>query len=467
MTIPEEDGTSRAGAPETGLIKSAEAGVSRRILPVLVTGAFLSYLDRTNVSFAALTMNDDLGLSHEQYGTGAGMLFIAYAACGIPACLLVKRAGAPTGFGILLILWSLCSASTALVTQVWQFYLARILVGAAESGYFPSVLYYLSLWFSEEDVGSRYAIVLVGTTISGIVGGPIAGAIMTLLEGVFGVPGWRWLFVAEALPAMLLGIFCLRYLDRGPETSRFLSFPEREAICARQAQELARRSMVTATQSTAEVFKAPWVWIMIAIWFLQACGTYGILYWLPLLIKAATTQASVLAVGLISALPYLSASLSMTSIARLADRSKSWILFLIGTCAVGATGFLVVAILGFLHITNLWLSILCLTVASSGLWSMHGPFWSIPAGLLTGEVAATSYAIINSAASLGGFFGPFLIGTLTDRTGTFNAALLFIGTLIVLAVLFTLQLRVMLPKKHAFDGQNRDTVPLYLVVDDE
>ncbi|OSX78693.1 hypothetical protein BU14_0103s0036 [Porphyra umbilicalis] len=218
------------------------AKVRRRLLPPLFVAALLCYLDRTNLSFAALEMNDALGLTPEQYGTGAAVFFCTYASLGVPAALAVKRVGAHRGLPALLAGWALASGGMGAITSVRGFYLARLAVGAAEAGFFPSVIYYLTGWFRQTDMGFSYTAIMTSTAVSGVVGGPLAGAILASVARAGGGAGWRWLFVLEAAPTLLLAAVLAATLDAGPSAARFLTAPEREHLVARQAREVAARS---------------------------------------------------------------------------------------------------------------------------------------------------------------------------------------------------------------------------------
>ncbi|CDF39686.1 member of major facilitator superfamily MFS_1, containing a MFS domain [Chondrus crispus] len=419
---------------------TVDAKVQRRLLPILFIAALMCYLDRTNLSFAALDMNTDLGFSERTYGIGAGVFFTTYAAFGIPCSVFVKRIGAKLGLPFILLAWGLASGAMALITSVRDFYLLRLLVGATESGFFPAVIYYLTLWFAEEDMGLSYTIVMTSTAVSGIIGGPLAGIIMTYLNGFLGIRSWRWLFIAEAVPTIFLAFFMLFYLDGEPSKARFLTREEREWLMNRQQTELDNRNGNHAVGGLAQALRLTWLWLIIGIWLLYSCGYYGIIFWLPLLLKSVSHMSNVI-VGFISALPYLCAGAAMILVARSSDRSRERRLHLAVSASVAAMGFFGASVIHTLLGEQLLLLLFCLSVAASGVWAMFGPYWAIPTSILSGETAAAGFALINSTGVIGGYLGPFLVGELTARTGSYDAALGLFGIFMIVCAGLSLCLR--------------------------
>lgn len=411
---------------------TVNAKVQRRLLPILFIAALMCYLDRTNLSFAALDMNDDLGFSERTYGVGAGVFFATYAAFGVPASVFVKRIGARVGLPFILFAWGLASGAMALINNVRDFYVLRLLVGATESGFFPAVIYYLTLWFAEEDMGLSYTIVMTSTAVSGIIGGPLAGMIMTYLDGAWGIRSWRWLFIAEALPTIILSFVMLFYLDGEPSKARFLTREEKEWLVERQQRQLNERNGAHAVDGLGQALKLPWLWIIIGIWLLYSCGYYGIIFWLPLLLKSASHLSNVL-VGFVSALPYLAAGAAMIIVARSSDRSRERRLHLAAAAFFSALGFFGASAIHGIFGDQLVILLFCLSVAASGVWAMFGPYWGIPTSILSGETAAAGFALINSTGVIGGYLGPFLVGELTARTGTYDTALALFGGFMVVS----------------------------------
>lgn len=405
---------------------AVDSKIQRRLLPILFTAALLCYLDRTNLSFAALDMNTDLNFSERTYGLGAGVFFATYAAFGVPISVLVKRTGARIGLSFILFAWGLASGSMALITNKRDFFLLRLIVGAAESGFFPSVIYYLTQWFAEEDMGLSYTIVMTSTALSGVLGGPLAGIIMTYLDGAWGIRSWRWLFIAEAVPTLVLAVFMFFYLDKDPTHARFLTEEERQWLINRQQRELQNRTGAHAVSGLREALRFKWLWIIVSIWLLYSCGYYGIIFWLPLLLKSASNLTNVL-VGFLSAIPYLASGLAMIVVARSSDRSKERRMHLAVASFISAIGFFGSSAIHTLFGEVLPLLLLCLSVAASGVWAMFGPYWGIPTSILSGDTAAAGFALINSTGVIGGYLGPYLVGELTQKTGSYDTSLFLLG----------------------------------------
>jgi len=419
------------------------AKVRRRLLPPLFVAALLCYLDRTNLSFAALEMNDALGLTPEQYGTGAAVFFCTYASLGVPAALAVKRVGAHRGLPALLAGWALASGGMGAITSVRGFYLARLAVGAAEAGFFPSVIYYLTGWFRQTDMGFSYTAIMTSTAVSGVVGGPLAGAILGAVARAGGAAGWRWLFVLEAAPTLLLAAVLAATLDAGPADARFLTPPERDHLVARQAREVAARSAPPPTANgeggggaaaaagggdggLLAALGLPWMRLLVAIWLLYSCAYYGLIFWLPLLLKAssATSAATGAAasdvapsglssavIGLACAVPYTAAAVAMLAVARSSDAAVERRLHLAVPSFASAVGFVVAAVAVASAAGVGWV-VLGVSLAAAGCWSLFGPYWAVPTAALSGDTAAAAFAAINSVGVVGGYIGPALVGAL-------------------------------------------------------
>lgn len=408
--------------------------VRRRLLPVLFAAALLCYLDRTNLSFAALQMNSDLGFGERVYGIGAGVFFATYAGFGVPASVACKKVGARVGLPAILVAWGVASGSMAFIQGVRSFYALRLIVGATEAGFFPGVIYYLTLFVAEEDMGLSYTIVMTATALSGIVGGPLAGLVMTYAGGAGGLEGWRWLFIVEAAPTVALGIFMLFYLDADPAHARFLDHAEREWLVARQRRQHDARDSdggdVAASAGLAAglgvALRMRWLWIMVSVWLLYSCGYYGVIFWMPLLLKSLGSSSDVM-VGFLSAIPYACAAVAMIAVARSSDASRERRVHLAAGAIVAAAGFFAAASAGAFFSAALPPLLLCLCVSTAGVYSMFGPYWGIPTALLSGETAAAGFALINSVGVVGGFVGPWLVGHLTEETGNYDAALAVFG----------------------------------------
>lgn len=400
----------------------------------------MCYLDRTNLSFAALDMNTDLNFSERTYGVGAGVFFATYAGFGVPCSILVKRIGAKFGLPLILIAWGIASGAMALITNKLDFFILRLLVGATESGFFPAVVYYLTLWFAEEDMGLSYTVVMTSTTVSGIIGGPVAGMIMTYLDGLWGVRSWRWLFITEAIPTIILAVVMFFYLDAEPSKARFLTREERDWLVSRQESELEARSGNHAVNGLGQALRLKWLWIIIGIWLLYSCGYYGIIFWLPLLLQSVSHMSNVM-VGFVSSIPYLAAGVAMLVVAKSSDRSKERRMHLGLSALLSAIGFFAASAIHSFFGEQLPLLLLCLSVAASGVWAMFGPYWGIPTSILSGDGAAAGFAVINSTGVIGGYLGPFLVGELTEKTGSYDSALALFGVFMVICGILSFSLK--------------------------
>ncbi len=400
----------------------------RRILPFLFVCYVVSYLDRVNVGFAALTMNQDIGLSATAFGVGAGLFFFGYFAAEIPSNLIMMRVGARLWIARIMITWGLVSAATAFVTGPVQFGIARFLLGLGEAGFVPGVFLYLSLWFPSAVRARATALFLLGIPVANIIGSPISGALVQL-EG-FGLKGWQWLLVLEAAPAVLLGIACLFVLTDRPEKAAWLSAPERDVLVAKLAAEKAaieKKHNLTLAQALRD-----WrVLTLAAINFCAIVGSLGIGLWLPQIIKQLGLATSL--VGVVTAIPYVCGAVAMVVWGRLSDRGGDRTIYPAISLFVGAAALMASA---FTPTPLLTIAALC--VAVMGINSFVATFWAVPSGFLTGRAAAGGIAMIVSIGNLGGFAGPYMIGFVRDLSGGFTAPLVAVGCCLLLGAVLML-----------------------------
>jgi MFS transporter, ACS family, tartrate transporter len=312
-------------------------------------------------------------------------------------------------------------------------------VGATEAGFFPAVIYYLTLFVAEEDMGLCYTIVMTATALSGIVGGPIAGLVMTYMAGVMGLDGWRWLFVAEAVPTVVLGLWMLCYLDGEPASARFLDPAERDWLVDRHRRQAEDRDGANAVGGLGAAVRMRWLWVVIGIWLLYSCGYYGIIFWMPLLLKSLGHSSNV-AIGFLSSVPYACAAVAMIAVARSSDASRERRLHLALAALSSAAGFFGAVMTHVLFGKVLAPLLFCLCISTAGIYSMFGPYWGIPTAVLSGETAAAGFALINSVGVVGGFVGPWLVGHLTQKTGNYDAALAVFGAMMVASGILALSL---------------------------
>ena len=420
-------------APEvTAVRRRAFSKVAWRFLPVLTIAYVLNYLDRTSVGFAALTMNRDLGLTAYEFGWGAGLLFASYSIFEIPSNLTLYRFGARRWIARIMITWGIIAAANAFIVGPTSFYIVRLLLGAAEAGFFPGITFFLAAWFPAQYRARVLAWFLVAIPVSSVIGGPISGLLLQL-EGLLGLAGWQWMFLVEGLPASVVGLFILRMLSDRPEDAEWLSAEERAAVVsmlAEDQQDRPRHSLISAVADAR-------ILILTAIQFSYTLGSYGVGIWLPQILK--THGLSNLAVGFVSAVPYLFASVAMLDWAAYVDRAGRRILNL-------TLGFLMATIGLVLSVgwTDLMPALIGLTIALVGVTSARAIFWTVPTSFLTGQGAAGGLAFISTIGSLGGFVGPFLIGWIKDATGSFILGLVAMAAVLAVTTVLSAMLRFLL-----------------------
>jgi MFS transporter, ACS family, tartrate transporter len=403
-----------------------------RLLPLLTVAYVINYLDRTNISFAALTMNKDLGLTATQYGRGAGIFFLAYCLFELPSNLALYRFGARLWIARIMITWGLLSVAMAFIGGVWSFYIMRFLLGVAEAGFFPGIAFYLAAWFPAQYRARILAGFLVGIPFSTVIGAPVSGLLLEL-DGLWGLAGWKWLFILEGIPAVIFGVVVARVLADRPEEASWLSPEEKTALTAVLAAEPRER----VRTGIWAVIKDARVLICAAIQFGFTLGSYGILFWLPQIIKAG--GASNLMVSVLTAIPYLFATAAMIWWALLVDKSGKKINNLTLACGLGAAGLVISVLSG-----SLIVGIIGMTIGLIGITSARAIFWSIPTRFMTGVGAASGLAFINSIGVMGGYFGPELMGTLKDATGGYVAGLLAMAAILGMSTALSASLRLLI-----------------------
>jgi MFS family permease len=418
-------------APEVAeLRRQAVSKAAWRFLPILIIAYVLNYLDRTSVGIAALTMNRDIGLTAYQFGWGAGLLFASYSIFEIPSNLILYRLGARRWIARIMITWGVVAAANAFVVGPASFYTVRLLLGAAEAGFFPGVTLFLAAWFPAQYRAQVLAWFLVAIPLSSVLGGPISGLLLQM-DGVAGLAGWQWMFIIEGLPASIVGFFILKTLSDRPEDAEWLSVEERAAMVTMLAEEQRDR----ARHSFMAAIKDVRVLILTAIQFGYTLGSYGIGIWLPQILKAH--GLSNLAAAFVSAIPYLFAGVAMLLWAAYVDRAGRRILNL-------TLGFLLATVGLVISVgwTTLAPALIGLTVALVGVTSARALFWTVPTSFLTGRGAAGGLAFITTFGSLGGFVGPFLIGWIKESTGSFILGLIAMAAILAVTTALSAGLRL-------------------------
>ncbi|WP_296180373.1 MFS transporter [Pseudomonas sp. UBA1879] len=400
-----------------------------RIVPFIFVCYVISYLDRTNVGFAAISMNKDLGLTATLFGWAAGLFFFGYFIFEIPSNLLMQRFGARIWIARIMITWGLISVGTAFATGPVSFSIMRFLLGLAEAGFTPGVYLYFTYWFPGKWRAKATATFLLGIPTANIFGSPLSGWLLDM-HGILGLKNWQFLLVAEAIPAVLLGIACLFVMVDTPAKARWLSEREKAWLQNKLSSEQASIS-ATHGNTLRGALTNPKVFVLAAINFCCIVGSIGIGIWMPQIIKSLGMENST--VGLVAALPYVLGAVSMTLWARLASGSRHRLPYVVGALALAAISLVAAAL-----IDQPALKIASLALAVAGILSFQATFWAIPSSFLTGRAAAGGLALIVSIGNLGGFVGPFMIGLIKDATQSYSgpfyavASILALGTCLML-----------------------------------
>jgi len=423
------DGASALSAEQTRVLHKA----AWRLIPLLALAYFFNYLDRTSVGYAALQMTEQLGLTATQFGLGAGIMFFGYCLCEVPSNLAMYRFGARLWMARIMITWGLAAAATALVVGPYSFYAVRLILGIAEAGFLPGVIFFLTLWFPAQYRTRVLAWFTVATPISFLVGGPLSIWLLQM-HGAWGLAGWQWMFLIEGLPACVLGLITLKVLSNHPAQARWLSSDEREVLTGMLAEEQGKGQH---SHGFKAALKDPRVWILSSITFSFTLGSYGIGIWLPQMLKAQGVEISM--IGWVAAIPYFFATVGLLVWARHVDRTGKGVLNL--ALAMLLAG---IALLFALQMDSLVPALAGITLALVGTIAGKTIFYTLPGKFLRGQAAAGGIALINSIGAFGGFVGPYLMGFLKDYTGSFTAGLMVMGCILFVAAAMVMSLRLFL-----------------------
>jgi MFS transporter, ACS family, tartrate transporter len=411
--------------------------ITWRLIPLLFICYIIAYIDRINVGFAKLQLQEVLGVDERVfgsvYGLGAGLFFIGYFLFEVPSNLILQRVGARIWIARIMIIWGIVSITMMFISSKTSFYLVRFLLGVAEAGFYPGVILYLTYWFPDKQRARTVALFATGTVIAGIVGSPLSGAILEL-HNRGGLEGWQWLFLLEGIPAVLMGLVVIVFLPNGPGKAGWLSENEKEWIQSRLEDEKST-SGGKVHLSLSEVFMSGRIWLLCFIYFLLTVGIYGYEMWLPSIIKEFS-GLSYSVVGLINAIPYLIAIVAMLLIGYNSDKTgeRRWHVALAAFSSAVGFGFSA-------WLQNPYFAMAALMMALVGLKSAMGPFWALSTTFLSGTAAAGGIALINSVGNLGGFVGPTLVGVLNDRTGSMEMSLWILGGSLLLMAILILTIR--------------------------
>jgi MFS transporter, ACS family, tartrate transporter len=405
--------------------------VTLRIVPFVMLLYFIAFIDRVNIGFAALTMNKELGFSPTVFGFGAGIFFLGYFLFEVPSNLVLDKVGARIWIARVMITWGLISGAMAFVQGPNSFYALRFLLGAAEAGFFPGIILYLSYWFPARQRAAVTAIFMAAAPLSTVLGSPVSGALLEM-HGLLGLSGWQWMFIIEAVPALILGVMVLFYMTDRPEKAKWLRDDERNWLVTTMNAEAAKKAG-TASHSVWRGLADPRVIALSLVYFGTSAGLYTLGIWAPQIIKEFGLSS--LQVGFLNALPGIVAIVAMVVWARHSDRSGERTWHVVGACLLASLGLVLAGFAG-----SVLAVLLALTLVNIGISSAKPPLWSMPTLFLSGSAAAAGIATINSIGNLGGFVGPAMIGWIKDITGSFQGGLFFVAGLLVLSAVLTLVL---------------------------
>lgn len=431
--------TSAPPSGDPGATRAAVRAATVRLLPLLGLAYLLNYVDRVNVGFAALTMNADLGLSAAAYGLGAGLFFVGYFFFEVPSNIILHRVGARLWIARIMVTWGIVASATAFVQGEVSFYLVRVLLGIAEAGFFPGIILYLTYWFPRVDRARIVALFFLAVPLSSVFGGPISTLLIQNGDGVLGFDaGWRFMFFVEGIPTVLLGIAVLFLLPDRPGRARWLPREQATALEATIAAEDARE--VPGEVGVRSALANPRVIALSLVYFGVVFGLYVLAFFLPTIIKGFQqqfgTSFSLVQTGLVTAIPYAIASVTMVLWARHSDRTGERALHVAIPAFVGA-----VAIAAALYTGSPLAVMVCVTICAIGVFAAIPPFWSLPNAFLSGVGAAAGIGLINSFGNLSGFVGPYVTGWLRDLTGSGEAGMWVVAAMMVMSGLIALGFR--------------------------
>jgi len=402
--------------------------VDVRLIPFLFLCYILAYLDRVNVGFAKLQMLKDLSMSDAAFATGAGIFFIGYFFFEVPSNVLLKKFGARMWIARIMISWGIISACMIFVKGEWSFYGLRFLLGLAEAGFFPGVIFYLTLWYPSKLRSTRTAWFVAAIAVSGVIGNPISGWIMDTLTGAMKLTGWQWLFLSEGIPSIIVGFWVIYYLNSSIEEAKWLTTDEKALL----ANSLLAEDKHKTEHKLSDAFASGKVWVLCAIYFTLMIGLYGIAFWLPTIVKAFGIKGY-LGVGLITAIPYGVAVIGMIVLSNHSDKTGERRLHYVANVTAGAAGL----ILSGVYASHPALAIIFLSIGTLGVIGSMPLFWPLPSAFLAGTAAAAGIGIVNSVGNLGGYFGPNIPIWARHVSSDRSAALYIIAGILMVGALLT------------------------------
>ena len=428
MTTLTADSLGQPGAIADAVYRK----VAARLIPLLFLCYIAAYLDRVNVGFAKLQMQQALQFSDSVYGFGAGIFFIGYFIFEIPSNVMLHRVGAGRWIARIMVSWAVLSAGMMFVNSALSFYVVRFLLGVAEAGFFPGIILYLTYWFPAARRGRATSLFLAAIAVAGLVGNPVSGWILHSLNGVNGWQGWQWLFLLEAVPSLVLGVLAWFWLEDRVKNAKWLTPQERELV----ARDIAAEEATKVDGSLGRVLADGKVWLLALVYFSIVSGLYGVTFWLPTIIKGLGV-ADPLQVGLIGAVPWAFGIVAMFFAARSADARQEYRWHTAVSCVVAAAGL----VISVAFHNDVLLAMAGLTIGAMGIMCALPIFWSNPTALLGGTAAAMGIAFINSVGNLAGFAIPWLMGVIKDATHSTDLGLHMLAGFLVLGAVAVLLLK--------------------------
>jgi MFS transporter, ACS family, tartrate transporter len=408
--------------------------VRNHIIPWIIVLYVVAFLDRVNTGYAALTMNKALGITADAFGLVAGIFFIGYFIFEVPSNMFLHKIGARIWIARILVSWGIVAMLTAVAQSVMHLYILRFMLGAAEAGFFPGIILYITFWFRGKEQARAFALFMTALALSSIIGAPMSGLILDHIHWA-GIASWRWLYVLEGAPAVICGVLTFYLLPDRPNNAKWLTQKEKAWLNSELEKE--RKAKLNKHSMTfGQVFRNGRVWQLSMIYLCIVIGLYGIGFWMPQIIKALSSVFSNTTVGYLTMIPYIVGAVAMIWIGRRSDRmqERRW-----HAALPPLVGAIALVLLGQTS-SPVW-SIVLLSIVTAGIYSFFGPFWSLPGLFLTEASAAVGIAIINSVGNLGGFIGPYIIGAVKGATGSVYSGLIVLAVFLVLGTVLILSIR--------------------------
>ncbi|SDI31477.1 MFS transporter [Pseudomonas abietaniphila] len=426
----------------TSIEKRTIKKVGLRLIPLMLVCYLVNYLDRINVGFAALHMNEDVGITATVFGWGAGLFFISYFLCEVPSNMALHRVGARRWIARIMITWGIVSTCFAFVQGPVSFMALRFLLGIAEAGFFPGMVLYISYWFPQEYRGRLTALFMTAIPLSALIGAPLSGFLLETAS-FWSIASWKWMFIIEGVPAIILGVVVLVYLTDRPSEAKWLTPEEKDWLVSKLSVE----KTASHLSSFKDAFKSLNVMLMGVIHLGFAVGSYGIAIWLPQILKGHGLSS--FHIGLMSMIPYGVAIVGMIAWGALSDKSPNRSLHVAASCMLGAIGLLIAA-----AVPTLSGAMVGISISTLGVIAARPIFWTLPGSFLTGSAAAAGIAFINAFGNLGGFIGPYVIGLIKDQTGSFTLGIVATSLPLALSVVAALVLAKRLAPLRAVAAAN-------------